>query len=505
MRILRLEAENIKKLKVIDITPKNKPGVIMVTGKNGQGKTSTLDTILYTLGGTEDLPSQPIRKGADKGFSRIDLGDCWAVRKYTPTGSELILESKDGARYKKPQGKLDDWFGKLFFDPLAFTRMKPDEQMKQLRSLVRLEIDPEEIKIANKADYDLRRNITREAKELQAQVNFISVVAELPEKPIDISAKITELEEAGKLNASIATIEAEAKRGYEFAKEQNEAAKRLREEAANMIETARAKEASADERVKQTDAIEIPKPIDTAALREEIENARAVNAQLDKKARKDELQAQLTTKEAQADKLTADMEARDKQLADAVLACEMPIDGLTFKDGEVVYQDFPLDQASGAEQLRVSLAVAMAGNPEGRVILVKDGSLLDEDSMEVVNQMAIEKDFQIWIEAVDNSGKIGIVLQDGIVASTNDVEEEPKPGELRNSEKVMKEAKGLRMSPPDGPSQVVRVRTDEKGQKTETVVDREAIEASRETLKTTVPRKPIKQVIAENKDKFSKL
>ncbi len=66
-----------------------------------------------------------------------------------------------------------------------------------------------------------------------------------------------------------------------------------------------------------------------------------------------------------------------------------------------------------AEKLRASVSIAMAMNPKLRVIRVRDGSLLDEDGLRLLAEMADKSDYQIWIERVDSSGKVGFVLEDG--------------------------------------------------------------------------------------------
>jgi hypothetical protein len=448
MRIIRFEAENIKKLKLVDVTPKDAPGVVKVTGKNGQGKTSFLDGILYTLAGTEDLPSQPIRKGADKGFTRVDLGEFWVVRRYYPgRPSQLIIEGKKGERYAKPQQKLDDLFGKISFDPLAFTRMKPKEQADTLRNLVRLDVDPDAIDRENKIDYDERTIVNRTIKELEAQLAGISVVAELPEQPIDISALLAAMEKAGQINADIERERGELKRREDTTEEWIAAAGRLREQAAalrlqadQLEKSADLKEGMADADKKARALLKFPKPLDTAKIREQIENARATNSQIEKRTQKEQKQKDLDAQEAKAKALKEAIEARNKTKADAISAANMPVEGLGFAEGEVTFGGFPLNQASGAEQLRVSLAVAMAGKPEGRVILVKDGSLLDDESMAIVNEMAIANDFQIWIEAVDASGKVGIVMEDGEVKTVNEDESLATYQDAPELEKVLSKA-----------------------------------------------------------------
>ena len=54
MKIINLQASNIKKLTAIDITPKS--DVIMITGENGAGKSSVLDCITMALKGGREIP-----------------------------------------------------------------------------------------------------------------------------------------------------------------------------------------------------------------------------------------------------------------------------------------------------------------------------------------------------------------------------------------------------------------------------------------------------------------
>jgi hypothetical protein len=87
----------------------------------------------------------------------------------------------------------------------------------------------------------------------------------------------------------------------------------------------------------------------------------------------------------------------------------------------VLYQGIPFIQGSAAEQLRVSMAIAMASNPKLKVILIRDGSLLDADNLKVIEEMARDKDFQVWIEAVRENGEIGIFIEDGMVKSIDGI------------------------------------------------------------------------------------
>jgi hypothetical protein len=124
--------------------------------------------------------------------------------------------------------------------------------------------------------------------------------------------------------------------------------------------------------------------------------------------------------QAQKDKyddLTRQIEKLDREKEEAIKAAGMPIEGISFDDDGVLFNGIPYTQLSSAEQVRISTAMAMAMNPELRIIRISDGSLLDSDNMAMLTGMAKEKDYQIWIERVDESGTTGIIIEDGEVVA----------------------------------------------------------------------------------------
>lgn len=71
-------------------------------------------------------------------------------------------------------------------------------------------------------------------------------------------------------------------------------------------------------------------------------------------------------------------------------------------------------------RLRVSVALAMAANPKLRIIRIMHGEAMDDDAMTVLAEMAEEHDFQVWVAKVDSSGKVGIVMEDGMVKEASE-------------------------------------------------------------------------------------
>ncbi len=421
MKILKLTAENIKKLRVVEITPDG--NVVEITGPNASGKSSVLDSIYYALAGAKEIPSQPIRRGALKAKVKLDLGEITVERRFSQSGgSSLVVEAADGSSVTSPQKMLDKLLGTLTFDPLAFTRMDAKKQLEELKNLVPLDVDLDAIEKANLEDFEARTELSRKVRNLEPQINAIAFPDDTPDDEVSISDLAAELERAGAHNASIERsksqlrqtvdeIEAHKKLAYRHRREAEE----LRDRATKLDEAAEQEIAASLEKQSQVDAIAIAEPIDTAELVQMIDGARAINADVGNKKLKARLAADLATVKGTIEALGRKIDGRNELKREAIGAAKMPIEGLSFGENEVLYRNLPFNQASGAEQLRVSTAIAMKANPKLRILRISDGSLLDEHSMQLLGQMADSNDFQIWIERVDTSGKVGVVMEDGEV------------------------------------------------------------------------------------------
>ena len=142
MKIISLQSEDVKRIKAVEIAPGDVAGVVEITGKNGQGKTSVLDSIWWALADAKHVQDDPIRAGAERAVIRLDLGKLVVTRTIRKTKAgevttQLRVENEEGARFSKPQEMLDAMVAGLSFDPLAFTRKKPKEQFDALRVFVK--------------------------------------------------------------------------------------------------------------------------------------------------------------------------------------------------------------------------------------------------------------------------------------------------------------------------------------------------------------------------------
>lgn len=417
-------AENIKRISVVNITPTGP--MVQITGKNGQGKSSVMDAIHMALASAAVVPERPIRKGAKEGIIKLDLGEVKVTRKFDmKEGKEfttrLVLEAANGTRFTSPQTVLDSLYGALTMNPLDFLEAGEEAQFKTLRAFVK-GIDFAAIEGQNKTDHENRTDENRKAKELKAQAAGIIVPDGTWEK-IDVTQVVADLEAAEEHNKTLTMrqqrrVDAENRiiQERKAAQERRDEIYRLKNRIAALEEEAAALEESADTYVQRLATAEpLPEEIDTAALRQKITQAQTVNANADKAARKKELLDLAGKHEAASQALTDAMEARSEHVRASIAAAEMPVPGLTLEDGKVYLNGIALPDANRAEQLRLSIAVAMALNPTIRVIRIKDGGNdLDEDSMAIMKGMAEERGYQIWIERIKaEGGPPAIVMEDG--------------------------------------------------------------------------------------------
>jgi hypothetical protein len=152
---------------------------------------------------------------------------------------------------------------------------------------------------------------------------------------------------------------------------------------------------------------------DTTALEEKLASAGEMNRKYEQARECVAAQEKVNSKAVEQQKLTDEMDVILKQKDDLITTAKLPIDGLNIDADGVTFKAMPFTQLSSAEQLKVSLAIAMAMNPKLRVMRIMDGSLLDTDNMKVIKEMAKAEDYQVWIERVEDNGQVGILIEDG--------------------------------------------------------------------------------------------
>ncbi|HMN26334.1 MAG TPA: AAA family ATPase [Ignavibacteriaceae bacterium] len=433
LNILEFRAENFMKLKVVQITPTS--NTVVLSGANEQGKSAVLKAILVTLAGKDSLKDipEPIRKGSEKGEVTLDLGDYIVTRTFTQKDSYLTITNREGAKYGSPQKLLDELFNKNTIDPSEFLSLDEEKQYKQLKSLVKFDIDIDELEGFKKAAFDERTIINREVKQFEARLNALSSPTDdLPTEEIQAAEIIKKINDATKIIAENNEQREELKTK---ARTFNQL-KSIKEEIESKIKSLQDELLKINESLStvQKEGKELIDP-DITQYNNELMSIENTNRKIRQAIEYRKLSNELKLKQQESEKLTSKIKEFDEKKQIALSDAKFPVDGLSFGDNGILYNNIPFSQCSSEERLRVSLSIAMAQNPKLKVILLRDGSLFDSRNMKVIEDLAAENGYQVWIEKVDDSGKVGIVIEDGIVKAVNDdkpVIKETKSTSIKN-------------------------------------------------------------------------
>lgn len=396
MKIIKLTSENVKRLKAVEITPEG--ALVVVGGDNAAGKTSVLDSIEYALGG-QPAASQPVRTGETRARIVVDLGDLVVTRTITPTGGgSLVVANAEGIKQGTPQGILDRLVGKLAFDPLAFSRQPPKAQAETLRAL--MGIDLSDYDTDRRLAYEERTAANREVRRLEDALATTTGYVGMPAQPIDLNDILDALAHATRNNA------------------ENESKRRVVDACAREVTRLSAKLEVAN--LNHKAALEAAKglaDIDLAAFRLRATEADEINEKVRSNQFRAETVAALAAQKKCVDALTKEINEIDADKLAKIAAAQFPVLGLGFDlAGNVTFNNIPFDQCSSAEQLRVSVAIGIAMNPKLRVLLIRDGSLLDDNGLNLLARMASESGSQVWIERVGSDQHTSVVIEDGQVA-----------------------------------------------------------------------------------------
>jgi DNA repair exonuclease SbcCD ATPase subunit len=430
-------------LRVVEINPKGR--VIQITGKNGQGKSSVIDAIWAGLVGSKAIPEKPVRRGAQKAKIKIDLGEFKVIRTINEEGGHtLTVENAKGTKVTSPQAMLDGLLGELTFDPLGFiakaanetTPMLRKRQIETLRKVAKIELDIDALNAADAKDYESRTQINRDIKQLEVEVAGITVQEGLPKEKLseaDVLAKLQganaenqAAQEQFKAKQRLSDASTAARRAIE---DNNRAHAQIKDEMveleAKLIELRLLLEQCEKAKInvllpnlEQADKAYADAPagelVDVTALTQELQTVQLTNREIDKRSRREDREKQLRLKRQRADSLTRAIEDRTEQKRTAMQTATMPVAGLTFDENNVMFNGIPIDQLGEGEQIRISTAIAMAANPDLRILRILHGEALDDDSLAILAEMAEANDFQIWMAKVDSSGRVGIVMEDGM-------------------------------------------------------------------------------------------
>jgi len=410
MVITELRLQDVMNIKVVRIAPDGK--VVKIAGKNSQGKSSILTGIELILRGPSAFPEKPIRDGCDQGAGRIETDELIITRHISPHRLVITRKGSDD-KIQRPQQFLDELLSKYTCDPIKLLNLSASEQLEEVKHILGLDFAD----LENEYDtlYEARRDLNRDAKALKSLTKGFDENS--PVNQIDDSELLDKHSKAREINT------ANAKLRFELDNERDKV-KSLKEDEAKIEEQLRAIREEIAERTEAGKAlakqVEGLVDLNEAELFDEIQRVQKHNSEASKNKEIVGFVLELNDNVVSVEKANARMEEIKELKANAIRDAEFSVDGLSIDDNSLMYNGIPLSQSSQSEQLRVCMALSVAGKPEISVVLMRQASLLDKDNLKLVAEMAEEMNFQVWLEVVGEDDELSFVIEDGSVKSSPD-------------------------------------------------------------------------------------
>lgn len=398
-KVKKLICDNIKNIEHIEMEANDT--INFIAWNNWSGKTTLIEAIFQTLRLKDYAKSDDawklIKQGEDNGQIFLILDWNGTEVKATRTfdrekGTKLTIETIDWS--KLPATLVQGWLWDFTVDPLAFSRMKPAEQIDVLKKIAGIDTDKLDEQIEE--TYDQRRLLNTKERELRAIVEKYADIesvwerrslVELAEKKQEImerNQKVTNARERVEdCERTIENIESNIRDLESQLKLEKWRLQEYQHRRAEAVETA-----SLD--LKET------ADIDQQIATVEEHNEKVYAWQKHQERIKQHSDAKQESEDADS-KLA---ELRDEKMR-LFQEAWLPINDLSFdEEWNILIWGIPFDQHSTAEKIRISTDLATHDKPELRVLYIQDGSLLDDEMMKIISEISKERDYQIFVEVV---------------------------------------------------------------------------------------------------------
>lgn len=400
IKINKLEIENVKRVKAVSLEP-TQNGLTVIGGRNGQGKTSILDSIAWALGGNKYKPSQPHREGSVLPPNlQISLSNGLEIKR---DGKNSDLKVIDPSGQKAGQKLLDSFVEEFALNLPKFMESSNAEKARTLLQIIGVGDKLAEFEKKEQELYNERLVIGRVADQKKKFAAEMTYFQEAPKELISVSELIQEQQAILAKNA-----ENERLRGQRDSLKQRQT--QLDSEIARLIE----EKAKVDQQLEiaEKDALDLHDE-STEQLEYSISNTEEINRKVRANFDKDKAEQDAQVEKEKYDNLSAQIDRirldKNQLLEDA----DLPLPGLSVAEGELLYKGQRWDNMSGAEQLKVSTAIVRKLNPECGFILIDKLEQMDLDTLKEFGQWLEQEQLQAIATRVSTGDECSIIISDG--------------------------------------------------------------------------------------------
>ncbi len=418
VKIAALEAENVKRIKAVALTP-SPTGLTIVGGNNNQGKTSVLDALAWALGGEKFRPTAAVRDGAlAPPHLKVILSNGVVVER---KGKNSSLTVTDPTGQRSGQQLLNAFVEPLALDLPRFMQASDKDKADTLLNIIGVGDALTGLDREIKALYDRRTVIGQIGAQKRHAAEELTEYPDAPSEPVSAIELIQQQQEILLHNADNQRQRMKLAQLEEQEKQLGRRVQELSQELEMVEHQLTAVQQDVQDATKTVAQLQDES---TAELEQSIRNVEEINRQVSANLAKSKAQDEAERYAQEYTALTEQIKAKRTARMDLLNGADLPLTGLGVEDGSLTYNGKHWQDMSGSDQLRVATAIVRRLNPDCGFVLL--------DKLEQMD-LATLAEFGSWLQAeglqaiatrVSTGGECQIIIEDGRV---KDAEEPPAP------------------------------------------------------------------------------
>lgn len=418
VKIAALEAENVKRIKAVALTP-SPTGLTIVGGNNNQGKTSVLDALAWALGGEKFRPTAAVRDGAlAPPHLKVILSNGVVVER---KGKNSSLTVTDPTGQRSGQQLLNAFVEPLALDLPRFMQASDKDKADTLLNITGVGDALTGLDREIKALYDRRTVIGQIGAQKRHAAEELTEYPDAPSEPVSAIELIQQQQEILLHNADNQRKRMKLAQLEEQEKQLGRRVQELSQELEMVEHQLTAVQQDVQDATKTVAQLQDES---TAELEQSIRNVEEINRQVSANLAKSKAQDEAERYAQEYTALTEQIKAKRTARMDLLNGADLPLTGLGVEDGSLTYNGKHWQDMSGSDQLRVATAIVHRLNPDCGFVLLDKLEQMDLATLAEFGSWLQTEGLQAIATRVSTGGECQIIIEDGRV---KDAEEPPAP------------------------------------------------------------------------------
>lgn len=418
VKIAALEAENVKRIKAVALTP-SPTGLTIVGGNNNQGKTSVLDALAWALGGEKFRPTAAVRDGAlAPPHLKVILSNGVVVER---RGKNSSLTVTDPTGQRSGQQLLNAFVEPLALDLPRFMQASDKDKADTLLNIIGVGDALTGLDREIKALYDRRTVIGQIGAQKRHAAEELTEYPDAPSEPVSAIELIQQQQEILLHNADNQRKRMKLAQLEEQEKQLGRRVQELSQELEMVEHQLTAVQQDVQDATKTVAQLQDES---TTELEQSIRNVEEINRQVSANLAKSKAQDEAERYAQEYTALTEQIKAKRTARMDLLNGADLPLTGLGVEDGSLTYNGKHWQDISGSDQLRVATAIVRRLNPDCGFVLLDKLEQMDLSTLAEFGSWLQAEGLQAIATRVSTGGECQIIIEDGRV---KDAEEPPAP------------------------------------------------------------------------------